>query len=109
MGISTARTRNTVVITCTVMTAVVTSFCGNVGFVGFLVPHLARKVIGPDLRYLLPASALLGSLYLLVANYVMQLGNLLSGSLGSFTSLVGAVFFLAAIIQQRRRGNADWI
>lgn len=109
MGISVARTRNTVVIVCTIMTAVVTSFCGSVGFVGFLVPHLARKIVGPDLRYLIPASALLGSIYLLLANYVMQLGSLLSGSLGSFTSLIGVIFFLVAIIQQRRRGNVDWV
>lgn len=109
MGISTARTRNTVVIVCTIMTAVVTSFCGSVGFVGFLVPHLARKIVGPDLRYLIPASALLGSIYLLLANYIMQLGNLLNGSLGTFTSLIGVIFFLVAIVQQRRRGNVDWV
>lgn len=109
LGISVNVTRNTVMVTCTIMTAVVTSFCGNVGFVGFLVPHLARKIIGPDLRYLLPASALLGSIYLIIANHVMQLGNLLNGSLGSFTSIIGVIFFLVAIIQQRRRGNVDWI
>ncbi|MDO4502599.1 MAG: iron ABC transporter permease [Coriobacteriia bacterium] len=109
MGISVGMTRNSVILVCTVMTAVVVSFCGNVGFVGFLVPHLARKMVGPDLRFLIPASALVGSLYLLVSNYVMQMGNLLSGSLGSFTSIIGTIFFLVAIIQQRRRGNVDWI
>lgn len=109
MGISVAFTRNTVMIVCTIMTAVVVSFCGSVGFVGFLVPHIARKIVGPDLRYLIPASALVGSVYLLIANYVMSLGTLLSSSLGTFTSLIGVVFFIVAIIQQRRRGNVDWI
>lgn len=109
LGISVNFTRNAVMIVCTIMTAVVVSFCGNVGFVGFLVPHIARKLVGPDLRYLIPASALVGSVYLLISNYVMSLGNILSSSLGTFTSLIGVVFFIIAIIRQRRQGNADWI
>lgn len=109
LGISVVGTRNAVMIVCTVMTAVVVSFCGSVGFVGFIVPHLARMIVGPDLRYLIPASALLGSVYLLVADYLMSLGAVQSSSLGMFTSLVGVVFFIAAIVQQRRRGNVDWI
>lgn len=109
LGISVAGTRNAVMIVCTVMTAVIVSFCGNVGFVGFIVPHLARMMVGPDLRYLIPASALLGAVYLLVANYLMSLGGILVSSLGLFTSLIGVVFFIVAIIQQRRRGNVDWI
>ena len=109
LGISVAGTRNAVMIVCTIMTAVVVSFCGNVGFVGFIVPHLARMIVGPDLRYLVPASALLGAVYLLIADYVMSLGAISYGGLGMFTSLVGIVFFIFAIVQQRRRGNADWI
>ena len=109
MGISVARSRNLMVAMCTVMTAVVVSFCGNVGFVGFLIPHITRKLVGPDFKYLLPASALLGAIYLLISNHVMSLGDLLTGSLGTFTSIIGVVFFLIAAVQQRRRGNADWI
>ena len=109
MGISVGKTRVAVITVCTIMTAVVTSFCGQVGFVGFLVPHVARKVVGPELRYLIPASVLLGAIYLLISRYIMSLGDFLSGSLGTFTSLIGIVFFIVAIIVQRRRGNADWI
>lgn len=109
MGISVGKTRVAVIAVCTIMTAVVVSFCGSIGFVGFLIPHAARKLVGPDLRYLIPASALLGAVYVLVANHIMALGALLNGSLGTFTSLIGIVFFIAAIIVQRRRGNADWI
>lgn len=109
MGISVGKTRIAVIAVCTIMTAVVVSFCGQVGFVGFLVPHIARKVVGPDLRYLIPASALVGAIYLLLSNYIMSLGALLNGSLGTFTSLLGIFFFIVAIVLQRRRGNADWI
>ena len=109
LGISVAGTRNAVMIVCTIMTAVVVSFCGSVGFVGFIVPHLARMIIGPDLRYLIPASSLLGAVYLLVANYLLSLGGMASAGLGTFTSIIGVVFFIVALVQQRRRGNADWI
>ena len=109
MGISTMRTRNVVILVCTALTGVVVSFVGSVGFVGFLVPHLARKVVGPDFRYLVPASALFGSVFLLVAYYLMQATSIFSGSLGTLTSLVGAVFFLVAVIRERARGNVDWI
>jgi len=109
MGISTMFTRNTVILICTIMTAVVVSFVGNVGFVGFLVPHIARKVIGPDFRYLIPASLLFGATFLMLANYLMNLTAIFSGSLGTLTSLVGAVAFLVIAIRERARGNVDWI
>ena len=109
LGIKTNVTRNTVMIVCTVLTAVVVSFCGTVGFVGFLIPHIARRMVGPDFRFLLPCSACLGAVFLLLVNYVMHLGNFFSGSLGTFTSIIGAVFFFAMVVVQRRRGNVDWV
>ena len=109
MGISTAFTRNTMIFVCTALTGVVVSFVGNVGFVGFLVPHMARKVVGPDFRYLIPASALFGSTFLLVSYYFMQLTGAFSGSIGTLTSLVGAAFFFVVVIRERARGNADWV
>ena len=109
MGIKTTTTRNLVIIVCTVLTGVVVSYVGSVGFVGFLVPHIARKVIGPDFRYLVPASMLFGSIFLLLAYYFMNLTTLFSGSLGTLTALVGAVSFLVIAIRQRARGDVDWI
>ena len=109
MGLKTAFTRNLVIIVCTVLTGIVVSFVGAVGFVGFLVPHLARKVIGPDFRYLVPTSMLFGALFLLFANYLMNLTSLFSGSLGTLTSIVGIVFFIIVAVRERARGNVDWV
>ena len=109
MGLSTTRTRNAVIVVCTILTAVIVSFCGSVGFVGFLVPHLVRKMVGPDFRYYIPASICMGAIYLLLAHYIMNLGGFLAGSLGTFTSLIGVVFFIVVAIRQRARGNVDWI
>ena len=109
MGLSTNRTRNAVVIVCTVLTAVIISFCGAVGFVGFLVPHLARKIVGPDFRYYIPASICLGAAYLLIANAIMQMFTLFAGSIGTFTSIIGVIAFAYLAIKNRAKGNVDWV
>ena len=110
MGISTTATRNLVVALCTIMTALVISFCGMVGFVGFMVPHIARKLIGPDFRYLLPACALIGGVMMCAVYYITELGIpfLESGSAGILTSVVGCVFFLITALRGRRSSGGEW-
>ena len=111
MGISTARTRNVMVALCTIMTALVVSFCGAVGFVGFLVPHIARKMVGPDFRYLLPASALLGAVMVCVVFYISELGIpwIASGSTGVVTSIVGCVAFIVMALKNRGSASGEWL
>jgi iron complex transport system permease protein len=108
MGISTNRTRNITVGICTVMTAVVVAFCGMVGNVGFLVPHLVRKLVGPDFKYLVPAAGLTGALMVTLSNFVSN--QVLMGlGMGSITSVIGFVVFIIMVFRQRGKGNADWI
>lgn len=109
MGVSQTATRNIVIIVCTALTGVVVSFVGAVGFIGFIVPHIARKIVGPDLRYLIPASMLFGAIFLMFANYLMNMTGILQGALGTFTSLVGAIFFLIIVIRERSRNNVEWV
>ena len=111
MGISTATTRNVMVAICTVMTALVVSFCGAVGFVGFMVPHIARKVIGPDFRFLLPACALLGAAMVCVTFYISELGIpwIANGSTGVITSIVGCAAFLVMALKNRGAASGDWL
>ena len=111
MGISTTRTRNVMVALCTVMTALVVSFCGVVGFVGFLVPHIARKFIGPDFRYLLPACSLLGAIMVCVTFYVSELGipGLVTGSAGMITSVIGCLAFIVMAVRNRGAASGEWI
>lgn len=108
MGLSVARSRILLIAVCTIMTAVIISFCGNIGFVGFMVPHITRRLVGPDAKYLVPASAFIGASYLLVTQHITQLGNFLNGSLGTLTTLVGIVMFVVVVIKQRKQGNAAW-
>ncbi len=108
MGLSPQASRNLAILVCTVMTAVITAFCGGIGMLGFLVPLVVRKAVGADFKYLVPASALMGAVFAVVANAVTN--TLLDGlGMGSVTGMVGAVVFLVTVIRQRRRGNVDWI
>jgi iron complex transport system permease protein len=77
---------------------------GMIGFIGLVVPHLLRLLIGPDHRWLLPASAVLGAALLLMADTIAR--TMVSPAempIGIITAAVGAPFFLALLWQQKRR------
>ena len=79
---------------------------GGIGFVGIVVPHLLRLAIGPDNRYLLPASALLGAILLLIADAVSR--TIVAPAelpIGIVTAAAGAPFFLWILL--RKRGIID--
>ncbi len=80
--------------------------CGIIGFVGLIVPHLVRLMIGPDHRTLLPASALAGAALLVIADLSARtLAQPSELPIGILTALVGAPFFLI-LLQQRKFGEA---
>lgn len=85
----------------TLLTGAATAACGPIGFVGLVVPHVARAVTGPDHRWLIPYSGLLGVVLLLLADVVGRVvvrpGEL---QVGIVLALVGAPFFIALV---RRR------
>ena len=108
MGISVTRLKLVTVACCTIMTAVVVAFCGTVGFIGFLVPHLARRIVGPDFKYLIPASALLGATFLIIVYYLFMCFSIPGGSLSTVTSALGVVAFVIVVFKQRRSGYASW-
>ena len=90
-----------------VLLGVCVSIGGTIGFVGLVIPHMVRLVLGPDHRRLLPASLLAGAVFLLLADLVGR--TLLSPielPIGVVTSLVGAAAFLVIFYRSRKRGNA---
>ena len=77
---------------------------GGIGFVGIVVPHALRMVIGPDHRYLLPASALLGGTLLIFADVLAR--TIVSPAempIGIITAAVGGPFFLWILLRNRTR------
>lgn len=103
LGINTGRLKFLVIVCSTLMTAAAVSICGVIGWVGLLVPHLARMLVGPNYKVLLPASILIGSSYLLLVDDLARIMAVVEIPLGILTSLIGAPFFLY-LLQRSRRG-----
>jgi iron complex transport system permease protein len=104
LGFNTQWTKRMVVGLCAVMVGVTVAFCGLIGFVGLVVPHLARLMQGPDFRRLIPVSALLGALLVLAADLLARTANAPSEiPIGVVTSLIGAPFFLYLIHRRKRQ------
>jgi len=100
LGVAVRRERLLLLVAAVVPTAAVISVAGMVGWVGLIVPHIARRVFGADTRYSLPAALLMGGLFTLFCDDLARI--LLSGEipLGIITSLLGAVVFLILMVQK---------
>ena len=104
MGISVTSLRFVSLLMASVITAVCVSFLGVIGFVGMICPHVVKKILGQDHRVSIPATALCGSILLLLADTLSR--SLGSGSalpVGAITSLLGAPFFIAIIFGGKGR------
>jgi iron complex transport system permease protein len=102
-GVDVERTRLAVLLSASLATAAAVSVAGIVGFVGLIVPHVARLLGGPDYRRLLPLAVLLGAAFLVLADLVAR--TLVSpGELpvGVVTATLGSPFFLYLLRRQRR-------
>lgn len=94
MGVNTTALRLVVILCATVLTAASVSVSGMIGWVGLVIPHLSRKLVGSDCRRLLPAAMLLGAIFLLLVDNVSR--NLLAVEIpiGILTAFIGAPFFI---------------
>jgi iron complex transport system permease protein len=106
MGVHVDLLRFLTMLFASVITAVCVSFLGIIGFVGIICPHVTKRLLGYDHRVSIPASALSGSILLLLADtFSRSLGNGSALPVGAITSLLGAPFFLAIIFG--RKGEHD--
>ena len=93
LGVEVERTKRVLLAVSSLVTAVAVSVAGVIGFVGLVVPHVMRLLVGPDHRVLLPTSALAGSVFLVVTDAVARSGAA-EMPVGIVTAVVGAPFFL---------------
>jgi iron complex transport system permease protein len=101
-GVNVERLKRVSIVLISAMTGVAVSICGVVGFIGIVVPHLLRLVIGPAHRLLLPASALLGAILVVGADTLAR--TIVAPAempIGILTAAIGAPFFLAILLRQR--------
>ena len=102
MGVSARTLRLTVVVCASLATAACISATGMIGWVGLVIPHLCRKLVGCDFRRLMPCSMLAGALFLLCVDDISR--NLLATEIpiGILTAFVGAPFFIYLIMEKER-------
>lgn len=103
LGIDIDKAKKKLVVVTAILVGVAVAFAGMIGFVGLVVPHLIRLVIGPDHRFLLPASALLGATLMVLADLCARV--IITPAelpIGIVTALIGAPFFMSLLLQKRQ-------
>jgi iron complex transport system permease protein len=105
LGIDTTRMAQIIIIVCTVITASGVCISGIIGWVGLVIPHLGRMIVGPDFRRLLPVSIILGASYLLVIDDLARSLTTQEIPLGILTSVIGVPFF-AYLLSRKKVGWA---
>ena len=104
MGVNVGAIRLVCIVCATLLTAAVVSIAGTIGWVGLMIPHLVRFIVGPNNKTLLPLSLLTGGLFMLVIDNFCRALLPYEIPLGVLTSLLGAPFFI--FILYKRKGNA---
>ncbi len=102
LGVRVTRLRTSVVAAVTLMTAAAVSLSGIVGWVGLVVPHVARLLVGPEFSRLLPMAMLLGAAFLVLADTLARTVAAIELPLSVLTAGVGAPFFLWLLGRRRR-------
>jgi iron complex transport system permease protein len=103
LGVEVERLKKVVILLAALLTAAAVAVSGVIGFVGLIIPHIVRRLWGPDHRLLLPASALLGAVFLVGADALARTALPPSElPVGVITSLLGAPFFCYLLVFSRR-------
>jgi iron complex transport system permease protein len=102
LGVSVPRVRAILIASATLVTAAAVSVSGTIGWVGLLVPHVARLVVGPDFRRLLPMAMVLGAAFLVATDTAARTVAPIEIPLGILTAIMGGPFFLWLLSRSRR-------
>ncbi|MBN3523297.1 FecCD family ABC transporter permease [Paenibacillus apiarius] len=109
LGLHVERTKWVVLLTATLITAAAVSVSGVIGFVGLVVPHILRLIVGPDYRYLIPLSAVGGAIYVMWADTIARTAFApIEIPLGVVTAFIGAPFFAYLLIRNKRAKRGTW-
>lgn len=104
LGVEVEKVRLLGMLACSFVAAVITSFVGIIGFIGLIGPHIMRRLIGSDYRFLIPASGLLGALVLLLSDtFARTIISPVILPVGAVTSFLGAPLFLYLLARRYAR------
>lgn len=105
LGVNTSRTRIITMILATFITAMAISFVGIIGFIGLLAPHVIRRLVGNDHRYLIHGSLVFGALVLLLSDTLGRTMLAYTIPVGIITSFLGGPLFLYILIRRSRHAS----
>ena len=105
LGINTKRTLLITMVMASTVTAICISIVGIIGFVGLLAPHVMRRIIGGDHRFLVPGSMLMGSATLLIADSLGRLAFEFTFPVGIITSFLGGPLFIFILSRERKKAG----
>ena len=101
LGVDTDKLRMLLVACATLSTSAVVAISGTIGWVGLIIPHMARFIVGPEFSRLFPATILLGASYVLVVDTVARAATTVEVPLGILNAFVGAPLFLWVLARAR--------
>ena len=104
LGLDAGKLRLIIIVACTLVTSAAVSISGIIGWVGLVVPHMTRIIVGPDHKILLPASLSLGASFLLLIDNISRTFISIEIPIGILTAIVGVPLFLYLL----RRGYSEW-
>jgi iron complex transport system permease protein len=104
LGVNTERLKFVIILLSTVITAATVCMSGIIGWIGLVIPHMGRMLVGPDNRYLLPVSVLLGGAFLIAVDTVARTATSAEIPIGILTAVIGAPLFAMLL----RRNNPGW-
>jgi iron complex transport system permease protein len=104
LGVDTGRLRVIIVVCCTMITASAVCISGTIGWVGLVIPHIGRALVGPDHKGLLPVCLLIGAIFLLLIDDIARVVASVEIPIGILTAIVGIPFFVFLL----KRGGRGW-
>ncbi len=107
LGINPARSRFLLIAASALLTSATVAAAGIVGWVGLVIPHLVRLLVGQDNRVVLPGSFLLGGLYVLVIDTIARSLTEVEVPVGILTALIGAPVFICVLLNKSKQGGLD--
>jgi iron complex transport system permease protein len=104
MGVNTRRTRLIVIFASTLLAASTVAIAGVIGWIGLVIPHFARAIVGPNYKVLLPTCMAVGAAFLLIVDDLARLMGPVEIPIGLLTSIIGLPFFFVIL----RRNKSGW-
>jgi len=104
LGVNTKRIKTVIILCATVITASAVCISGIIGWIGLVIPHIGRLLVGPDHRYLLPASLFTGAAYLVIVDTIARSAMVTEIPIGILTAIIGAPVFAYLL----RKNSPGW-